>query len=71
MYYSYHGVAKKLIREGHLVGYEMTTSKEGRRMLLLFFDSHPPMPIREERILEYEDLLPSHLIRRGDPEQSE
>ena len=71
MYYNYHGVAKKLIREGHLIGYEVASEKDGKRRLLLIFDSHPPMPIREERIIEYAELLSSHLVRRGDPQQGE
>lgn len=72
MYYSYHAMAKKRIREGHLIHYELM-ERWGNiaPALVLFFDDHRPMPIRAERIAEYADLLSLHLIRDGDPEQGE
>ena len=58
MYYDYHAVAKKLIREGHLVSARLFESWGNiERPLVLFFDNHKPMPIREERIWEYAELL--------------
>ncbi len=74
MYYNYHAVAKRLIREGKLVAFK----KQERwgniaPAFVLYFDCHPPMPIREERVPEYVDLIlkspSSHLVRRGDAEE--
>ena len=66
-YYSYHATAKKLIAQGELVGYEFY----GRwnridNALVLYFKSHRPMPIRENRQAEYIELLGIC----GDPESS-
>lgn len=56
MYYSYHANAKKLIREGHLVEARLT-KKGNASVLLLIFDNHRPMPVKEERIAEYAELI--------------
>lgn len=53
-YFNYHAKAKNLIKEGHLIGYEIV--KEYHKIspaLLLFFDSGLIMPIREHRFNEY------------------
>lgn len=74
MYYNYHAIAKRLIREGRLIAF-VREERHGRisPAFVLYFDSHPPMPIREERVPEYVALIgespASHLIRRGDPEE--
>ena len=70
MYYNYHAVAKRLIREGHLVGYGWT-EREGERMLVLLFDCHRPMPIRSYRIPEYAEEFSLHFVRDGDAEEGE
>ena len=58
MRYSYHGVAKKLIREGRLTKAVFYKKQNGlENVLVLFFDSHRPMPVREYRIIEYLPLL--------------
>jgi len=60
-YYNYHGVAKRLIAEGKLIGYYYTEEHRGicPALVLLFDDArHPVMPIREHRWEEYEGLLP-------------
>ena len=58
MYYSYHGMAKKLIRSGDLVGYEVVERYHNiAPALVLYFASHPPMPIRQYRWQEYFDLI--------------
>lgn len=58
MYFNYHARAKKLIAEGHLVHYEIVESYHGiSPAMLLYFDNHPPMPIRDYRWDEYFKLL--------------
>ena len=70
MYYNYHAVAKRLIREGHLIAYERA-EREGSPVLILHFDSHRPMLIREERFPEYAEEISLHFIRYGDAEEGE
>ena len=70
MYYNYHAVAKRLIREGHLVGYERT-ERGGEQVLVLYFDCHRPMPIRVCRIAEYAEEISLHFVGNGDAEKSE
>ncbi|MCR4726477.1 MAG: thermostable hemolysin delta-VPH [Clostridia bacterium] len=58
MYYNYHAVAKRLIREGHLTSarfFDVWGKLENP--LVLFFDNRKPMPIRKERVAEYAELL--------------
>ena len=74
MYYNYHAVLRRLIREGKLIDFKRV-EKWGKiaPAFVLFFEGHRPMPIREERVPEYMALIAespsSHLIRRGDPEE--
>lgn len=57
-YFNYHAQAKKLIREGHLTHYEFHDRWNAiSPALVLYFDNHLPMPIREERWSEYLKLL--------------
>ena len=61
-YYNYHATAKRLIKEGKLIGYYFTTQyKNISPALVLLFDDekHPIMPIREHRFDEYLPLLTS------------
>jgi len=54
MYYNYHATAHRLISEGRLTGYEMLDSYHKiTPCLLLYFDNHKPMPIRDYRWTEY------------------
>ena len=47
-YFNYHGKAKKLIAEGHLIDYEIVDSwNKISPALVLYFDNNRPMPIRE------------------------
>lgn len=58
MYYNYHAKAKKLIATGHLIYFEYLPEYHGiAPVLLLYFDNHIPMPIRQYRWEEYEDIL--------------
>lgn len=46
--FSYHNTAKKLIKDGHLVRAEIFPHWNNiAPALVLFFDNHRPMPIRE------------------------
>jgi hypothetical protein len=57
-YYNYHAKAKGLIAAGHLVRFEIV-ERWGNisPALVLYFDNHRPMPIREYRFDEYLQLL--------------
>lgn len=58
MYYNYHAKAKALIAEGHLIDYKIVPSWNAiAPALVLFFDNHKPMPIREYRWDEYWKIL--------------
>ena len=57
MYYNYHAKAKQLIKEGHLIKQEIVDDWNGiAPALVLFFDNHRPMPIRQYRWDEYIEL---------------
>jgi hypothetical protein len=57
-YYSYHSMAKKLINESHLIKYEIVEKWNNiKPALVLYFDNHRPMPIRDSRWDEYMPLL--------------
>lgn len=57
-YYNYHAQAKKLIKEGHLVRFEFVDRWNAiAPALVLYFDNHLPMPIREEKWSEYLAIL--------------
>ncbi len=60
-YFSYHRLAKSLIRKNKLVGYTFAQNygKISPALILIFDDlKHPIMPIREHRWNEYIPLLP-------------
>lgn len=60
-YFNYHAKAKRLINDGHLVGYEFVDNWNGiKPALVLYFDEANPMPIREYRWQEYLPLLNSN-----------
>lgn len=60
-YFNYHAKAKRLIKDGHLVGYEFVDNWNGiKPALVLYFDEANPMPIREYRWFEYLPLLNSN-----------
>lgn len=46
--YSYHNTIKKLIREGHLIKFEIVDRWNAiAPALVLYFDNHRPMPVRQ------------------------
>ena len=58
MYYNYHAKAKQLIAGGHLVDYKIVEMWNNiSPALVLWFDNHKPMPIREYRWNEYWDII--------------
>lgn len=60
MYYNYHAIAKKLIKEGKLRDYKIVDKYNHiSPALLLEFDDkkHPIMPIREYRWDEYFQII--------------
>lgn len=68
MYYNYHGRATQLIKEGHLSSYEYLDEYNGiSPCLLLHFDNHRPMPIREHRFAYYEELIQKHINNEKTP----
>ena len=63
-YYNYHATAKRLIKEGKLIGYYYTKRyKHITPALVLVFNDHfhHIMPIREYRWVEYIGLLDKSL----------
>lgn len=58
MYFNYHAQAKMLIKQNHLVKYQIVKNwNDLSPALVLFFDNHKPMPIRQKRWGEYLPLL--------------
>lgn len=54
MYFNYHAKAKRLIAEGHLINMEIVERWNAiAPALVLYFDNHKPMPIRQYRWDEY------------------
>lgn len=57
-YYNYHGIAMNLIKNGHYERAEiMQNYNKISPALVLFFDNHKPMPIREKHFEKYIALL--------------
>ena len=58
VYFNYHAKAKRLIKDGQLVRYEIVENWNGiKPALVLYFKNEKPMPIREYRWHEYMLLL--------------
>ena len=58
MYYNYHGIIKKKIKENKLVNIEFKNQyKNIKNVMLLYFNDGTVYPIREHRFLEYSILL--------------
>jgi len=59
-YYNYHAQCKKLICSNHLIGASMFKRyKHISPALVLYFDNHKPIPIREYKFPEYVQILNS------------
>lgn len=58
MYYNYHAKAKQLITDGHLIQFDIVERWNNiSPAMMLYFDNHKPMPIREYRWCEYMELI--------------
>lgn len=70
MYFNYHAKIKRLIKEGHCVGYEFV---EGYHKispcLLIYCDDGKIYPIREHKFEEYQFLLLTHGINKKSDEK--
>ena len=57
-YYNYHAIAHNLIKNGHCL-YAKFEEKHNNisPALVLYFNNHKPMPIRENKFSEYLLLL--------------
>ena len=72
MYYNYHGIAKRLILDGKLKGYTFVDSYNGiSPALVLYFEGHSPMPIRDYAWEQYIDLLIAYSDERRTPIKDE
>ena len=64
MYYNYHAQAKKLISENHTLSAAFFDSyRHISPALVIYFDNHKPMPIREYMWEDYLPLLKSKNIK--------
>ena len=58
MYFSYHNKAKQLIKQGHLIDFFFANKYNSiSPALVLVFDNHIPMPIREHKWQEYLNII--------------
>ena len=56
MYYSYHNIIKRKIKEGKLIGYEYKEKyKNISPVLILYFDDNSMYPIREYVWYKYQN----------------
>ena len=59
-YFNYHAKAKKLIKDGFLIKYEIVLNyNKISPALVLHFSNHIPMPVRKEKWDEYFELFKS------------
>ena len=57
-YYNYHAIAKRLINDNHLIAVTVFSEyKNIRPALVLYFDNHRPIPIRDYMWDEYLDKI--------------
>lgn len=57
-YYNYHAIAKRLINDNHLIAVTVFGDyKNIRPALVLYFDNHRPIPIRDYMWDEYLDKI--------------
>ena len=57
-YYNYHAIAKRLIEDNHLIAVSIFPEyKNIRPAMVLYFDNHRPIPIREYMWDDYLDKI--------------
>lgn len=58
MYFNYHSKVKKLIEQDKITKIEIVEEYHGiKPAMLLYFQNHPPMPIREHKWDDYINFL--------------
>ena len=63
-YYNYHAMAKRLIESEHIIGASIFKCYHHiYPALVLYFDNHKPIPIREYMWSDYLPLLKAHNIK--------
>jgi len=68
-YYNYHAMAKNLIKNGNCFSATIFSSYHHiRPALVLYFNNHKPIPIRQYRWQEYLPLLSLFDITINNPE---
>ncbi|NCA68405.1 MAG: thermostable hemolysin delta-VPH [Clostridia bacterium] len=68
-YYNYHGRITALIKEKHLIRYELLeVYNKISPCIMLHFDNHRPMPIRAHRFEYYLELIKEYYpqLRQSD-----
>ena len=66
-YFNYHAKAKSLIQNGHLIDFNLVENHNGIcPALVLYFDNHKPMPIREKHFVEYFELIKKQIKKEVD-----
>ena len=69
-YYNYHAIAKNLIKANHCIAVSVFSEyKHISPALVLYFDNHKPIPIREYMWHEYLPLIHSLNITITNPEK--
>ena len=64
MYYNYHAIAKRLINENHTIGASFFDRYHHiSPALVIYFDNHKPIPIREYMMDDYLKLLKEKNIK--------
>ncbi len=68
-YYNYHAIAKNLINTHHCIAVTIFKHYHHiRPAMVLYFDIHKPIPIREYRWNEYFDLIREQNININNPD---
>lgn len=63
MYYNYHARIKNLIKEKHLIKVEIVDKWNAiSPAMVLYFDNHKPMPVRQYRWEEYRELVSGYIF---------
>lgn len=57
-YYNYHAIAKNLLKSGHCFSVSVFSNYHNiKPALVLYFDNHKPIPIREYMWQEYLQII--------------
>lgn len=66
-YFNYHAKIKKLIEEKELVSFEIVENWNNiKPALVLYFKNDKPMPIREYRWSEYDEILNNYDFKNNE-----